>query len=45
MIDQTVVLCVDQVVVHHCDKDKVERECDEEVERVEDKTTTSASET
>ena len=44
-IDQTVVLCVDQVVVHHCEKDKVEKECAEEVEMVEDQTTTSESET
>ena len=24
-IDQTVLLCVDQVVVHHCEKDRVEK--------------------
>ena len=39
-----VVLCVDQVVVHHCEKDQVEKECAEEVERVEDQTTRSESE-
>ena len=32
--------CVDQVVVHHCEKDGVEEECAEEVERVEDQATT-----
>ena len=42
-IDQTVVLCVEKVVVHDCEKDKVEKECAEEVEKVEDQTTTNAS--
>ena len=44
-IDQTVVPCVEKVVVHHCEKDNAEKECAEGVERVEDQTTTSASET
>ena len=44
-IDQTILLCVDQVVLHHCEKEKVERECAEEEERVEDQTTTGANET
>ena len=39
------MLSVDQVVVHQCEKDKVEKECAEEVERVEDQTTWSESET
>ena len=44
-IDQTVLLYVDRVVVHHCETDNVERACAEEEERVEDQTTTSANET
>ena len=31
---------MDQVVVHHCEKDKVDRECAEEEEKVGDQTTT-----
>ena len=44
-IDQTVLLCVDQVLTHHCKKDTVGREFGEEVEKVEDQNTTSANET
>ena len=32
-IDETVLLCVDQVVVHHCKKDIVVKECAEEEEK------------
>ena len=38
-------VCVNQVVVHHCEKDIVERDRAEEEDRVEDQTTTSANET
>ena len=38
-------MCVDQVLVHHCEKDKVDRESAEKEEKVEDQNTTSANET
>ena len=44
-IDHTVLLSVDRVVVQHCVRDTVERECAEEEEMVRNQTTMSASET
>ena len=44
-IDKTVLLNVDRVVVHHCEKVKGERNCSEEEERVEDQTTMTAHDT
>ena len=42
-IDQVVLLSVDHVVVHHREKDTVEKECAEEEALVENQTTTTAS--
>ena len=44
-VDQTVLLCVDQVVVHHFEKVEAKRRGVEEVEKVKDQTTTNANET
>ena len=44
-IDQTVLLCVDQVVVHMCEKDKAERERVVEADKANSQTTMTARET
>ena len=44
-IDQVVLLSVDHVVVHHREKDTVERACAKEEELVGSQTTTTARET
>ena len=44
-IDQTILLSLDQVDIHHRDVIEVNRRGVEEVEKVEDPTTTNANET